>query len=232
MSELSTTPDILSVVLNWRHPQQGAGHITAYEIRHSQDMFATLSGFNRASGELTSFRITMLRPDTVYQFEIRAVVYFTEGPAKQVTGRTLRLTIGDVCLFCPSCDLPSLPLLTGRVHGVSLRQLNSSAVNVSWSRLDSEDVFYRVYYFNPDGQVDFNSSSSWGIVRGVNSGTQFQVVALVFNQGRLIEGQRSKLVCISCVNSSSLAAAVLVPFLFLAVLISTVIIVLVIMRRR
>ena len=109
MSELSTTPDVLSVVLNWAHPQQGAGHITAYEIRHSQDMFATLSGFNRASGELTSFRITMLQPDTVYQFEIRAVIALMEGPPQQVTRRTL--TIGEktqcVCLICPACDLPS-----------------------------------------------------------------------------------------------------------------------------
>ena len=119
-------------------------------------------------------------------------------------------------------------------------------MNVSWSRLDSEDVFYRVYYFNPDGQVDFNSSSSWGIVRGVNSGTQFQVVALVFIQGRLSEGQRSELVCISCVKSSSSSSdedeqsshlvPTLVPtLLLLAVWTSTVIImssVLVIMHRR
>ena len=69
-------------------------------------------------------------------------------------------------------------------------------MNVSWSRLDSEDVFYRVYYFNPDGQVDVNSSSSWGIVKRVTSETQFQVVALVFIQGQLSEGQRSDLVCL------------------------------------
>ena len=101
MSELYTTPDVLSVVLNWAHPQQGAGHITAYEIRHSQDIFATLSGFNRASGELTSFRITMLQPDTVYQFEIRAVIGLMEGSPQQVTERTL--TIGEktycICLI-------------------------------------------------------------------------------------------------------------------------------------
>ena len=140
---------------------------------------------------------------------------------------------------------PSLPPPTGRVQGVSVRQLNSSAVNISWSRLDSEDVFYRVYYFNPDGQVDFNSSSSWGIVKRVNSETQFQVVALVFIQGQLTEGQRSDLVCISCVtcNSSSSSSnedahllPTLVPtLLLLAVWISTVIImssILVIMHRR
>ena len=84
----------------------------------------------------------------------------------------------------------------GQIQGVSLRQVNNSAVNVSWSRLNSEDVSYRVYHFNPDGQATFNGNSSWGIVRGVDSQTQFQVVAIANVQDQDREGQRSELVCI------------------------------------
>ena len=92
--------------------------------------------------------------------------------------------------------LPSIPPSPGQVQGVSLRQVNNSAVNISWSRLNSEDVSYRVYHFNPNGQATFSGNSSWGVVRGVDSQTQFQVVAIANVQDQDTEGQRSELVCI------------------------------------
>lgn len=89
-------------------------------------------------------------------------------------------------------------LPSGQVQDVSVRQLNITAVNVSWSRLDSEDVFYRVYYSSPEGQVEFSGNSSWGVVRRLqgNCQTKFQVVAVVNIQGLDIEGMRSGIVCV------------------------------------
>ena len=75
---------------------------------------------------------------------------------------------------------------------MSVRQLNSSAVNVSWSRFDSEDVFsYRVYYSSPEGQTDFSGNSSWGVVGRLQGQTRFQVVAVVVFQGMESLGDRS-----------------------------------------
>ena len=87
VSSLSTAPDILSVVLNWGHPQQGVGHITQYEIRHSQA--TSLLGINRVSGDFTSFRAGGLQPDMRYQFEIRPFIDLLGGPSDQVTSKTL-----------------------------------------------------------------------------------------------------------------------------------------------
>ena len=88
-----------------------------------------------------------------------------------------------------------LPMATtGQVQGVSVRQLNSSAVNVSWSRFESQDVFYRVYYSSPDGQSDFSGNSSWGVVDRLQGQTQFQVAAVVIIQGEPIEGLRSEVI--------------------------------------
>ena len=82
------------------------------------------------------------------------------------------------------------------MQGVSVRQLNSSAVNVSWSKFDYQDhIFYRVYYSSPDGQADFSGNSSWGVVGQLQGQTQFQVVAMVTIQGVIFEGSRSKAVC-------------------------------------
>ena len=113
---------------------------------------------------------------------------------------------------------------------MSLTEVNSSAVNISWSRLNSEDVSYRVYHFNPDGQATFSGNSSWGVVRRVNSQTQFQVVAVAIVQEQDIEGQRSELVCIDCddaandrSSSGSLVVTVVVPLLLLLALTSTTI---------
>ena len=86
MSALSTTSDILSVVLNWEHPQQGAGYITDYQIRRFQE--SNLLGFESVSGELTSHRVRDLQPDMVYEFEIRAVIEFMQGPSERITART------------------------------------------------------------------------------------------------------------------------------------------------
>ena len=76
-----------------------------------------------------------------------------------------------------------------------VRPLNSTAVNVSWSRLDSEDVFYRVYYSSPEGQADFSGNSSWGVVRRLQGQRMFQVVAVVNIQGLDTEGLRSEETC-------------------------------------
>ena len=79
---------------------------------------------------------------------------------------------------------------------MSVRQLNSSAVNISWSRFNSEDVFYRVYYRSPPGQADFPGNSSWGVLNRLQSGqTQFQVAAVVIIQGVPMEGERSETTC-------------------------------------
>ena len=76
-----------------------------------------------------------------------------------------------------------------------MRQLNSSAVNVSWSRFDSEDVFYRVYYWSPPGQAEFSGNSSWGVIARLQGQTQFEVAAVVIIQGVPTEGLRSETVC-------------------------------------
>ena len=79
---------------------------------------------------------------------------------------------------------------------MSVKQLNSSAVNVSWTRFDSEDVFYRVYYWSPPGQADFPGNSSWGVLHRLQSGqTQFQVAAVAVIQGIQTEGLRSDTAC-------------------------------------
>ena len=78
---------------------------------------------------------------------------------------------------------------------MSVRQLNSSAVNISWSRLESEDVSYRVYYFSPDGHADFSGNSSWGVVGQLQGQTQFQVVAFIMIHGHDSEGPRSDIFC-------------------------------------
>ena len=78
---------------------------------------------------------------------------------------------------------------------MSVQQLNSLAVNVSWTRLISEDVFYRVYYSSPDGQADFSGNSSWGVVGRLRGQTMFQVVAVVNIQGIVTEGDRSPVSC-------------------------------------
>ena len=76
-----------------------------------------------------------------------------------------------------------------------MKQLNSSAVNVSWTRFDSEDVFYRVYYSSPPGQADFPGNSSWGVIHRLQPGqTQFQVAAIAVIQGIQTEGQRSDVI--------------------------------------
>ena len=64
----------------------GAGHITKYEIRHSQDSY--LLDVNEVGGEVTSYRVQSLMPGTEYVFEIKAVVGFLEGPSEQVTDTT------------------------------------------------------------------------------------------------------------------------------------------------
>ena len=76
-----------------------------------------------------------------------------------------------------------------------VRQLNSSAVNVTWTRLDSQDVFYRVYYSSPDGQADFNGNSSWGVVGRLQGQTRFQVAALITVNGVTSEGVKSQMTC-------------------------------------
>ena len=83
---------------------------------------------------------------------------------------------------------------------MSVRQLNSSAVNVSWTRLNSEDVFYRVHYSSPDGQADFSGNSSWGVVGRLRGQTMFQVVAVVNIQGIVTEGDRSPVACITGIS--------------------------------
>ena len=78
---------------------------------------------------------------------------------------------------------------------MSVKQLNSSAVNVSWTRFDSEDVFYRVYYLSPPGQADFPGNSSWGVLDRLQPGqTQFQVAAVAVIQGIQTEGPRSDII--------------------------------------
>ena len=86
MSALSTTSDIVSVVLNWEHPQQGAGYIDNYEIRVFQG--SNLIGFQSVSGERISYRATGLQPDMVYELEIRAVIDFMRGLSERITART------------------------------------------------------------------------------------------------------------------------------------------------
>ena len=79
-----------------------------------------------------------------------------------------------------------------------MRQLNDSAVNVSWSRFESEDIFYRVYYSSPDGRADFAANSSWGVISRLQQGqTQFQVAAVAIIQGLDSEGQKSATVCLN-----------------------------------
>ena len=81
---------------------------------------------------------------------------------------------------------------------MSVRQLNSSAVNVSWSRFNSEDVLYRIYYWSPPGQVDLPGNSSWGVLNRLQPGqTQFQVAAVVIIQGVPMEGERSDIFAIT-----------------------------------
>ena len=67
-----------------------------------------------------------------------------------------------------------------------VRSLNSGARNVSWQRLSSQDVYYKVYF--SEGSVAFPGRSSWGVVEG---GGQFQVAAVVIVNGREVEGERS-----------------------------------------
>ena len=78
---------------------------------------------------------------------------------------------------------------------MTVRQLNNSAVNISWSRFESQDVFYRVYYSSPDGQTDFSGNSSWGVVDRLQGQTQFQVAAVVIIQGVPTEGLKSETAC-------------------------------------
>ena len=78
---------------------------------------------------------------------------------------------------------------------MSVRQLNSSAVNVTWTRLDSQDVFYRVYYSSPDGRADFNGNSSWGVVGRLQGQTMFQVAAVILVHGLTTEGMKSQTAC-------------------------------------
>ena len=90
VSSLSTAPDILSVVLKWGHPQQGMGHITQYEIRHS--LATSVLGIKRISGALTSYRVGRLQPGMQYRFEIRPFIESLDGPSEQVTAKTLVLS--------------------------------------------------------------------------------------------------------------------------------------------
>ena len=79
---------------------------------------------------------------------------------------------------------------------MSVRQLNSSAVNVTWTRLDSQDVSYRVYYSSPDGYADFSGNSSWGVVGRLQGQTRFQVAAVIFVHGHTTEGMKSQTSCV------------------------------------
>ena len=96
MTSLTAVPDITSVVLSWTPPQEGAGHLTRYEVRHSQD--SILLGASPVSGETTSYRVQRLEPGMEYVFEVRAFVGFLEGPSEQVTGTTA--VVGKAVFLC------------------------------------------------------------------------------------------------------------------------------------
>ena len=99
---------------------------------------------------------------------------------------------------------------------MSVKQLNSSAVNVSWTRFDSEDVFYRVYYWSPPDQADFPGNSSWGVIHRLQPGqTQFQVAAVAVIQGIPTEGLRSDIIATTGRQITLLPGAPVITSLFI-----------------
>ena len=84
--------------------------------------------------------------------------------------------------------------------------LNGTAVNVTWIQLDSNDVSKYIVYFSElgrtlrkrqvmsSGKVTFPPDTSWGIVRDLKSGVeyQFQVAAVVEVSGVEREGESSR----------------------------------------
>ena len=84
--------------------------------------------------------------------------------------------------------------------------LNEVAVNVTWIQLSSSDVSNYIVYFSQfgrtlrkrqvmsSGKVMFPPDTSWGIVRDLKGGVeyQFQVVAVVEVSGVEREGERSR----------------------------------------
>ena len=96
-------------------------------------------------------------------------------------------------VFCP----------VGQVENVAVESLNATAVQVSWTRLQSQDIsYYRVHYtavvFNRRKQLGrsalFSGDSSSGVVGGLETGVtyMFEVAAVVMVGGEEREGSVSE----------------------------------------
>ena len=97
MRSLITTPDILSVVLNWDPPLHGLGYITDYEISYSNRL-----DVERVSGESTSYRVTGLQPGVPCQFEVRAFINSLGGHSESINGTASK--IGEGMSYCVPHD--------------------------------------------------------------------------------------------------------------------------------
>lgn len=99
-----------------------------------------------------------------------------------------------------SCDI----YIAGQVRGVAVIPLSPTSVNVSWIKLNSNDVTsYLVYYSLVDGggkrqsgeeRGVYSGDAGWGEVEGLQGGNEyrFQVTASVLINGLEREGgQRS-----------------------------------------
>lgn len=99
MTNVSTTPDITSILVSWTPPlvEDGGKLITAYEITHQLHVRdANPIGQVQVNASSRSFRVTDLLPEVTYQIVLRAIIENLVGEPRTVTLSTT--SIGE-CLL-------------------------------------------------------------------------------------------------------------------------------------